>query len=300
MNNLHETGTSNLHDHRLELLLFTLGDGQRFGINVLKVKEVIPCPELTKIPDSHPSTCGIATLRGESLSVIDLAKAIGRIAGNGCDRSGSVIVTEFNRQMQGFLVSKVDRIVHKEWKDILPPPKGLGTAIYSSGVTKHQDELIQIIDVEKIMGEISNEDIDASISEMVVDSRFKKRILVVDDSAMARSQTARTLDKLGVEYELAVNGKAALQLLKQAQGSDNPFGVLLSDIEMPEMDGYTLTHEVRLDPELTHLYILLHTSLTGAINQQKAEKAGADYVLTKFVPIELARAVVNAINAISG
>ena len=265
------------------------------------MKEVIPCPELTKLPESHPSTCGVATLRGESLSVIDLARSIRRTTMPGdCDDRGTVIVTEFNRQMQGFLVEKVDRIVGKEWKDILPPPKGLGSAIYASGVTKLDDELIQIVDVEKIMGEITNEDIDSSIAEMVVDSRFKKRILIVDDSAMARSQTAKTLDKLGIEYDTAVNGREALQKLRDAQHTDSPFGVLLSDIEMPEMDGYTLTHEVRLDPNLTHLYILLHTSLTGAINQQKADKAGADSVLTKFVPIELARAVVSAMNAISG
>ena len=112
-------------DNRLELLLFHLGNQQQFGINVLKVKEVIDCPALTQLPDSHPSVCGIATLRGESLSIIDLSKAIGKRGqynkeGNEC--KGSVIVTEFNRSMQGFLVERVDRIVVREWKDILPPP----------------------------------------------------------------------------------------------------------------------------------------------------------------------------------
>jgi two-component system chemotaxis response regulator CheV len=294
-------GTAELHDHRLELLLFSLAGQQRFGINVLKVKEVIPCPELTRLPASHPSTCGIATLRGESLAVVDLSRAIGKRPLSQAERENySVIVTEFNRQMQGFLVENVDRIVGKEWNDVMPPPKGLGAAIYSSGVTRIDEELIQILDVERIMGEINNEDIDASIAEMEINSNFQKRILVVDDSAMARSQTAKTLDKLGVEYDVAVNGKEALQKLRAAHESANPFGLLLSDIEMPEMDGYGLTHEVRLDPELTHLYILLHTSLNGAINQEKAEKAGADTVLTKFVPLELARAVVDGINAISG
>lgn len=296
-------GTTELHENRLELLLFHLGSGQRFGINVLKVKEVIPCPSLTKLPDSHPSTCGIATLRGESLSVIDLAKAIGKRSMTGacqCDDGRSVIVTEFNRQMQGFLVEKVDRIVPREWADVMPPPKGLGSAIYSSGVTQIDNELIQILDVEKIMGEINNDNIDESIAELAIGTDFKKRILVVDDSAMARSQTSKTLDTLGVDYVVAYDGKEALAKLKAAQAEGNAFGLLLSDIEMPEMDGYGLTHEIRKDPELTHLYILLHTSLNGAINIEKATKAGADRVLTKFVPEELAKAVVEGINAISG
>ena len=182
----------------------------------------------------------------------------------------------------------------------MPPPKGLGSAIYSSGVTRVDDELIQILDVEKIMGEINNDNIDESIAELAVGTDFKKRILIVDDSAMARSQTSKTLDTLGIEYEVANDGKEALSKLRAAQASGNSFGLLLSDIEMPEMDGYGLTHEIRMDPELTHLYILLHTSLNGAINIEKAEKAGADKILTKFVPEELAREVVAGINAISG
>ncbi|MGD8483538.1 MAG: chemotaxis protein [Thioalkalispiraceae bacterium] len=298
--NASATGTSKLHENRLELLLFELGTGQRFGINVLKVKEVIPCPTLTKIPDSHPSSCGVATLRGESLAVIDLAKAIGKPTSQACEGSGSVIVTEFNRQMQGFLVEKVDRIIVRDWADVLPPPKGLGAAIYSSGVTKVDDELIQILDVEKIMGEISLENIDETIAQLSIDTKFKKRILVVDDSTTARMQTSRTLDKLDVEYDLACDGKEAMSKLKSALAEEHPYGLLLSDIEMPEMDGYSLTYEVRNDPQLTHLYVLLHTSLNGAINVEKAEKAGADKVLTKFVPEELAKAVVTGLNAISG
>ena len=119
-------------EDRLELLLFDLGGSQRFGINVLKVKELIPTPQLTKLPQAHAAVRGVAHLRGEPVTVIDLARAIGRGVS---DESGSVIVTEFNRSMQGFLVHQVDRIIHCDWKDVLPPPAGTGLGSYITGWT---------------------------------------------------------------------------------------------------------------------------------------------------------------------
>ena len=288
-------------DNRLELLLFHLGNKQRFAINVLKVKEVIPCPALTRLPDSHPAVVGVATLRGEPLSVVDLSYAIGtgRLASEeGC--KGSVIVTEFNRSMHGFLVERVDRIIMRNWKDVLPPPKGLA-ASYSSGVTQEDKSIIQILDVEKVIGEVEVVGVDESqIDASELPEPLKNsRILVVDDSNMALKQTARALDVLGLPYVMAKNGREALSILKKDKETDSTdkISLMVSDIEMPEMDGYSLVQSIRRDSELSHLYVLLHTSLNGAINTDMAKKAGANAVLSKFVPEDLANEVIKGLKA---
>ena len=280
---------------RLELLLFNVGGSQPFGINVLKVKEVIPCPHLTHVPQSHSAVKGVAHLRGEPLTVIDLAMSIGRSPlQTDKDHAASVIITEFNRNMQGFLVRAVDRIVVCDWKNVYPPPRGSGASSYTTGVTEIEGKLVQILDVEKVLGEVvgqNTELLDTSGLSGILQGR---RVMVVDDSSLARTQTVHTLDSLGVDSVLARDGKEALEMLMQLNaGEDRSAAIemVISDIEMPEMDGYTLTAEIRKAPALSDLYVLLHTSLNGAINSERAEKAGANAVLTKFVPEELARAV---------
>lgn len=285
---------------RLELLLFSVGTSQPFGINVLKVKEVIGCPKLTQVPQSHHSVRGVAHLRGEPLTVIDLASAIGRGGFSptaSCD--GSVIITEFNRSMQGFLVRQVDRIVVCDWSKVLPPPRGSGARSYITGVTDIDGILVQILDVEKVLGEVVKVDPVMFESAHVNDGGELKgrRVMVVDDSSLARSQTTQTLSVLGLDCVVARDGLEALQMLKELNGSESewPVEIVVSDIEMPEMDGYTLTSEIRKIPSMKGLYVLLHTSLNGAINSERAKKAGADSILTKFVPEELANAVRGAL-----
>lgn len=289
---------------RLELLLFYIGGRQCFGINVLKVKEVIACPPLTQVPQSHGAVRGVAHLRGEPLTVIDLSTAIGRpalFADAKAAREGAVIITEFNRNMQGFLVERVDRIVVCDWKDVLPPPKATGVGSYVTGVTGIDGQLVEILDVEKVIGEVTGaesiDDVDAAEHEL--DATSGKRVLVVDDSSVARHKTVQTLEQLGVECILARDGKEALEMLRRMHAGEEGAGLVdmvISDIEMPEMDGYSLTREIRRDPALAHLYTLLHTSLNGAVNIEKATKAGADDVLTKFVPKELAKAVIKGLS----
>jgi two-component system chemotaxis response regulator CheV len=287
---------------RLELLLFSVGSTQPFGINVLKVKEVIGCPHLTQVPESHPSVKGVAHLRGEPLTVIDLASAIGRGGLGGEEvRDASVIITEFNRSMQGFLVRQVDRIVICEWSNVLPPPRGSGANSYITGVTDIDGVLVQILDVEKVLGEVVQ--VDPTMFESGSGAEGGelqgRRIMVVDDSSLARNQTMQTLSMLGVDCVVARDGVEALQMLNELNGPESewPVEMVISDIEMPEMDGYTLTSEVRNTPSMQNLYVLLHTSLNGAINAERAEKAGANAVLTKFVPDELVKAVRSALCA---
>ncbi|CAK0772570.1 two-component system, chemotaxis family, chemotaxis protein CheV [Gammaproteobacteria bacterium] len=289
--------------NRLELLLFRLGGKQRFGINVFKVREVIQCPLLTRLPGSHSVVRGIANIRGRTIPVVDLGVAVGKqpLANiNSC----YVIITEYNRITQGFLVSEVDRIVNMNWEEIHPPPKGSGRGTsYLTAVTQVDKELVEIIDVEKVLAEVThpNEEVSQSIaSECAITPKAMCEVLVVDDSSVARRQIQRTLEQVGVTPLMACNGREALNMLRDLavdgkQSIKERIAIVISDIEMPEMDGYTLTTEIRRDPALKDLYVLLHTSLSGVFNQSMVKKVGADHFIAKFSPDELAKAVLDRV-----
>ena len=284
-------------ENRLELLLFKLNSRQRFGINVFKVREVLQCPKLTSMPKLNHLVRGIAHIRGQTISVIDMSLAVGgkRIE----DLSTAfIIIAEYNSSVQGFLVGSVERIINTNWQSILPPPKGSGKASYLTAVTQIEGELIEILDVEKILNDISpvNTDLSEDVANnMKVVNKQEKIIFIADDSSVARNQVKKALSSLGLEIELAKNGLEALTRLKEiaAETGDitDKVGVLISDIEMPEMDGYTLTAEIRNTPELKKLHVILHTSLSGVFNQAMVEKVGADDFIAKFHPDELATSV---------
>lgn len=287
--------------NRLELLLFRLNTKQRFGINVFKVQEVIRCPHLSQLPGAHPVVRGIAKLRGKTISIIDLSMAIG---GPALDQNKDqfIILTEYNRRVQGFLVGSVDRIVNMTWGEIMPPPKGTGKESYMTAVTQVDKELVEIIDVEKVIKEIvgSNE----TVSDGIIDEQMRsemKQVLVVDDSAVARNQIKRVLDQLGVQTTLCNDGGEALRQLQDwlDEGKNVPdyLSMVISDVEMPRMDGYTLTSEIRKNPRLAKLHVVLHTSLSGVFNETMIKRVGADRFLAKYVPDELALVVQNQIKA---
>lgn len=287
-------GYASSHD-RLELLLFRLSGRQCFAINVLKVKEVIPAPQLTRVPHAHPAVCGMAHLRGEPLTVIDLGPAIGhpRI---GEGDAAWVIITEFNRSMQGFRVRSVERIAVCDWKNVLPPPAGSGGNVYITGVTSVEGELVQVLDVERVLAETMATEVQDAVYDELRPLIQGHTILVVDDSSVARHQTAQTLNALGAKYIMARDGREALQALHSCYDQGQKVDMIISDIEMPEMDGYTLAREIRADARFGNSYVLLHTSLNGAINAELAHKAGANDALTKFVPAELAKAIAKGLS----
>lgn len=283
--------------NRLELLLFRLNGRQRFGINVFKVREVLQCPPLTSMPKLNPLVRGVAHIRGQTISVIDLSMATGGKKIENLSTS-FIVIAEYNRSVQGFLVGAVERIINTNWDAIMPPPKGTGRASYLTAVTEVEKELIEILDVEKILNEISP--LGTDVSDTVADGLEKKNdrnkiIFIADDSSVARNQVKKALTTLGIEIEMAKNGLEALNRLKEiaAETGDvtDKVGVLVSDIEMPEMDGYTLTAEIKNTPELQKLHVVLHTSLSGVFNQAMVEKVGADDFIAKFHPDELATAV---------
>jgi len=288
-------------ENRLELLLFKLGGIQRYGINVFKVKEVLQCPPLTTLPKLHPSVRGVANIRGQTISVIDMNLATGGRAIENIEER-FIIITEYNRSIQGFLVGSVERIININWENILPPPSGVGRYNYLTAVTELDGSLVEVLDVEKILDEISP--INTEVAADVIDKDIKekaanKRILVADDSSVARKQIQRAVNALGLECDLVKDGREALELLKEiakTQPVMERFALMISDVEMPEMDGYTLTAEVRSNPDLAALHIILHTSLSGVFNQAMIEKVGANDFIAKFDPDELASAVQKVIN----
>lgn len=283
--------------NRLELLLFRLRTGQLYGINVFKVKEVLQCPRLNSIPHRKPVVRGVAHIRGSTVSILDMSLAVGQGALEDLD-SCFIIITEYNRSTQGFLVRGVERIVNMNWEDIHPPPKGAGKENYLTAVTEVEGKLIEIIDVEKILAEVSpiSEEITAGvIQDGIAEKMVQKHVLIADDSTIARKQIQRVIESMGLTTTLCKDGREALNFLTSLveEGKD-PYTELLmviSDIEMPEMDGYTFTSEVRANPALSDLHIVLHTSLSGVFNEAMVQKVGANAFLAKFNPDELARRV---------
>src|SRR5476651_1755963 len=251
-------------ENRLEILMFRLAGRQLFAINVFKVQEVLQLPKLTLMPQRHPFVCGVVNLRGQTLPVIDLSQAIGMrplVPGP----NSTIIVTEYNRSVQAFLVGGVDRIVNMNWEAILPPPASAGRQHYLTAISKVDDPVL-----ERARG---------------------REVLLVDDSNVALSQLRDTLGQLGVKMHIASDGLKALNKLKawadSGQVMTDKLLMIFTDAEMPEMDGYRLTTEIRNDPRLRSLYVVLHTSLSGSFNDSMVKKVGCDNFLSKFQPDKL-------------
>ncbi len=287
--------------NRLALLLFRLGGRQLFGVNVFKVKEVLQRPPLFTLPQLPRAFAGAADVRGRSVPVLDLARAIGYAEGE-ADEPRYLVVTEFNRSVQGFLVAGVDRIVNIAVEQIQPPPDAGGDGHYLTGVARHQGELIQLIDVESVLAESAPRGSDLGTLTALPPGRGPRQVLVVDDSRVARNQIRSVLEQLGLESLLLSDGRQALDhlqaLVRDGESPAARYAMVISDIEMPAMDGYTLTTEIRRDPALRNLFVLLHTSLSGVFNQAMVERVGADDFVPKYSERELAQRVAARITSL--
>lgn len=286
-------------ENRLELLMFKLTGRQMFALNVFKIQEVVQVPNLTALPHSHPVICGVTHLRDQTISVIDLSAAIGGPPIKDHSKA-NLIVTEYNRSVQAFLVGPVDRIVNLNWDLILPPPKGTGRSHFLTAITRLDDQIVEILDVERVLADIIP--YETSVSDEVLDKKLVEeasqrdlKVLLVDDSSTAMSQVRATLANLGIGLVYQQDGLKALNYLKQlvADGLDvnQELLMVITDAEMPEMDGYRLTYEIRKDPALKDLFVMLHTSLSGNFNEAMVKKVGCDGFLSKFQPDELASRV---------
>ena len=280
-------------ENRLEILMFRLTGRQLFAINVFKVQEVLQLPHLTLMPQRHRCVCGVINLRGQTIPVIDLSQAIG-MRPIVPEQNSTIIVTEYNRSVQAFLVGSVDRIVNLNWESILPPPGGAGRQHYLTAITRVDDQLVEIIDVEKVLAEIVPYDTRIAaerLADPVLARARGREVLLVDDSSVAISQLRDTLVQFGLKLHTASDGLKALRMLQKWADAGEVLTdrllMVFTDAEMPEMDGYRLTTEIRNDPRLRNLYVVLHTSLSGSFNESMVKKVGCDNFLSKFQPDKL-------------
>lgn len=282
-------------ENRLEILMFHLSEGHTFAINVFKIQEVQQMPKVTVLPDSHPSVIGVTHVRGRTIPIIDLGAAIGMKPIE--DRENcNIIIAEYNMTIQAFLVKNVDRIINMNWEEVMSPPKGAGRKHYLTAITKVDDRLVEIIDVEKVLSEISpykckiNPD---TLEEGIREIAAGLQIFAVDDSSVARSQIADTASQLGIQVVTANDGAKGLaklrELADEGENLSEKFVCVITDAEMPEMDGYRMTTEIRKDPRMKDLPVILHTSLSGSFNEAMVEKVGCNGFLSKFEPNRLAK-----------
>ena len=300
-----DSRTNLVGQNRLEILMFRLNGQQTYAINVFKVQEVMALPKVTRMPQRHRAVIGVVYLRGRAIPVMDLSLAIGMRATPETEDS-TIIVTEYNSTVQAFLVGQIDRIVNLNWEEILPPPSGAGRHHYLTAITHHEERIVEIIDVEKVLAEIAP--MDARLPDEIMQGDFVakaqgREIVMVDDSHTALTQASSTFESLGLIVHRAMDGVEGLALLRRlADESDTPLEkrllMLVTDAEMPRMDGYRMTTEIRSDPRLKNLYIALHTSLSGQFNKAMVEKVGCDAFLSKFHPEQLANLVKERIEAL--
>ena len=286
-------------ENRLELLMFRLNGRQLFAINVFKVQEVVKLPPLRSVPHSHPHIRGVAHLRGQTVPVIDLSAAIGAKPLRDLNNA-NLIVAEYNRSVQAFMIGGVDRIVNLNWELILPPPKGTGRGHFLTAITRIDEQIVEILDVERVLADIIpyNTRVSAGVLDQDLTAEAKRRklkILLAEDSPTAANQVRETMANLGIDVLAVQDGLQALNLLRQwtraGRNVQDEILMLVTDAEMPEMDGYRLTAEVRKDPALKDIYVVLHTSLSGSFNKAMVEKVGCNDFLSKFQPDELATVV---------
>ena len=288
--------------NRLEILLFSLGKDTQtgreevFGLNVFKIREVIAMPPVTHAPDMPPGVEGMVSLRGNMIPIINLAKF--------CDvetvsKPGILIVTEYNRSTHGLMVASVEQIMRMEWSDIKVPPQmmahrhgGLVTA-----VTELPDKrIVMIIDVEKVLAETEGVGEDPTLFAGIEALEQPATILFADDSVVARKQITATLDHLGVRHIGTKNGEEAwkklLELADRSDASHVPMyeivSAILTDVEMPGMDGYVLTRKIKADKRFSGIPVIMHSSLSSEANIAIGQQVGADAYVAKFDPQELA------------
>lgn len=291
--------------NRLEVLLFSLGLDKRsgreevFGINVFKVKEVMHVPTITHAPDMPPAVEGLVCLRGVMVPVLNLAKFCNMEVE---EPPRILIVTEYNRNIQGILVKSVEHILRMEWSDIKVPPPMLAHRMGGliTAVTELEDKrIVMIVDVERVLAETSSHGNDINEFQEVDQLKNEFTVLYADDSSMARKQIENTLKALNVKYVGAKNGQEAWDKLQEiavrAEESHVPvyklINAIITDIEMPEMDGYVLTKKIKADNRFSGIPVLMHSSLSADANITMGKNVGADIYVAKFSAKDLSNAL---------
>ncbi|PJA58183.1 MAG: fused signal transduction protein/response regulator [Rhodocyclales bacterium CG_4_9_14_3_um_filter_68_10] len=276
--------------NRMEILLFSLGTREHFGINVFKVKEVCATPPVTPTPNMPLGVEGLISLRGAVLPVLSLARIL-RLEGNADQGIGaSVIVTEYSRRTLGFAVQGVERIVAVDWETVRTPEAAVGgAASYISAITTTPDgRLVSIVDVESVLADTLGEGPCAAVAR--IEGHAGYQIFFADDSAVARRRIAEVLDQLGVRHRHAQNGREAWDRLQDLAANcaragralRDELSLVLVDAEMPEMDGYVLTRNIKADARFEGIPVVMHSSLSSEANRAMGRNVGVDAYVAKF------------------
>jgi two-component system chemotaxis response regulator CheV len=264
-----------------------------YGVNVAKVREIIRLPQMSKIVNAKPGVEGMIKLRDKVITVINLAKVLGKDTGD--LQADRVVVLEFNNLMVGVLVHSVSRIYRISWKNVEPPSKSVHSE-QVTGLVKMDDRIILVLDFEKIVAELCSESALKPIDDLIMlegaaecELRAQKTILVADDSPFIRSTMCSALRGAGYVVEEAQNGAEAWDIIQSklslcAQDGSKftkHTNLLITDVEMPQMDGLHLTSLVRRDVALNDLPVVIFSSLASEDNKRKWMGLGANHILTK-------------------
>jgi two-component system chemotaxis response regulator CheV len=273
--------------NKMEILLFSIGSNEVFGINVFKVKEVTRNVRITKTPNMPHGVDGIVSLRGHVMPVLNLAAFMG--LGNP-EEQQVMMVAEYSRHVLGFLVRDVDRIIRVDWNKVRAAEGMMsGNSHLITAITELPNgSLVSILDVEQIMATAFGEAVVGAVDK--VEGGHEKSVFFVDDSAVARKKIAELLDKMGVKHVQAHNGLEGWQRLQGLAESATNSGhdlheqiqVSLVDAEMPEMDGYVLTQHIKADRRFDNIPVVMHSSLSSEANRTMGTRVGVDYYVPKF------------------
>jgi two-component system chemotaxis response regulator CheV len=282
--------------NKMELLLFSVGGRETFGINVFKVREVCETMAITKTPNMPVGVEGIISLRGSIIPVIDLASCLSMPFDGARTK---LIITEFSSHTQAFLVADVDRIVRVDWDHVKTPQSVSANSVgLITAITELSDgKLVSILDVEQILANVIGEDIVPNLEPL--ETRNPVSVFFADDSGIARKKIIEVLEKMKLPYQYAVNGAEAWEKLKAVAGRSDQdkkpvhetIGLVLTDAEMPEMDGYVLTRHIKDDKRFEGIPVLMHSSLSSIANQKLGQQVGVDAYVPKFNPEDLARMI---------
>ncbi|HJV72825.1 MAG TPA: chemotaxis protein [Noviherbaspirillum sp.] len=298
--------------NKFELLLFRLGAApdadcsELFGINVFKIREIVPMPHVTTLAGSLPHMMGVVNLRGQIIPVIDLPAIVGCKPTTGLN---ILLITEFARTTQAFAVESVEEIVRLDWSQVLSAESNAGSGMVTSIARLDGDiasaKLAQVLDVETILRQLS------PAAEVKVDTGSGPKlslkpgtiVLAADDSVVARTLIEQGLEAMGVPFVMTKTGKEAWERLQTIASSAEAEGktvrdkvaLVLTDLEMPEMDGFTLTRNIKKTERFKSLPVVIHSSLSGSTNEEHVRSVGADGYVAKFHAEELALALRQAL-----
>lgn len=286
--------TSLSMSNQMEMLIFRLTDHQFYGINVFKIIEILECPKrIDRVPHSHPAVRGVIDFRGKAITAIDLSHAIGLAAKKFNDELAYLIICEYNQMLTAFIIEAPESLMTRSWSDI-HKPKGVNAKSLVAVAYNDANEAVLLLDIETVLAEVVGLDQGAVAALLCRDhlNWASLHILLVDDSRTALLLLQSLLDALGCRHTSMATAAQALDFLNTSEQDSSPrVDMVISDIEMPGMDGFTLTRAIRENPAHRDLKIMLHSSMSNPTNQIKAKQAGADDFVAKFDPLFLSERI---------